>query len=92
MRRSRTDRGTLRELQQRQRAFDVHLMRGDRRELGSRRQKRGKVEDQIDFEFGEDPIEQRGVGNGARELAENTRPERGIERRDVERDDWPPFL
>ena len=41
----------------------------------------------IDFELGEHAIEQARVGNRAGELARDERPERRVERRDVERDD-----
>ena len=41
----------LRELEQVQRAFDVDLVRRDRRELGARREQRREMEDQIDLEL-----------------------------------------
>ena len=41
----------LRELEQPERAFDVDLVRRDRRELRARREQRREVEDQIDLEF-----------------------------------------
>ena len=50
----------LRELQQGQRAVDVDVMRGDRRELGARGEQRREVEDQIDFELGQHALEQCG--------------------------------
>ena len=67
----------LRELEQLQRAFDVDVMRGDRRELGARRQQRGEVEDEIDFELRQDALEQVGVGDRAGELASTSRPSAG---------------
>ena len=64
----------LRELEQRQRALDVHLVRGDRRELGPRREQRREVEDQIDLELGQHALEQVGVGDRTGELAMHQRP------------------
>ena len=52
----------LRELEQVERALDVHVVRRDRRELGARRQQRRQVEDAIDLELRQDAIEQAGVG------------------------------
>ena len=53
----------LGELEQRQRAFDVDLVRGDRRKFGPRRQQRGEVENQIDLELGHQPFEQGLIGD-----------------------------
>ena len=77
----------LRELEEVQSAFDVDVMRGDRCEFGSRRQKRGEMEDAIDLELREDPLEQARVGDRARERARRQRRQLRIQRRDVERDD-----
>ena len=63
----------LRELEQRQRALDVDLVRGDRRELGPGGQQRGEVEDEIDLELREHALEQVGVGDRAGELAAHER-------------------
>ncbi len=49
----------LRELEQVERALDVDLVRGDRRELGARREQRRQVEDGVDLELGQDALEQR---------------------------------
>ena len=46
------------ELEQVQRAFDVDLVRGDGGEFGAGGEQRGEMEDAIDFELGEDAIEQ----------------------------------
>ena len=59
----------LRELEQVERALDVDVMRGHRRELGPRRQQRREMEHAIDLELGEHAIEQVGVGDRAGELA-----------------------
>src|SRR5207245_1256680 len=77
----------LRELEQIQRSLDVDVMRGDRRELGPGREERGEVEDTIDLELGEDPLEEAGVGDRSGELARGEPREAALERRDVERDD-----
>ncbi len=77
----------LRELEQVQRAFDVHLMRGGRRELGTRREQRGQVVDGLDLELRQDALEQRLVHDRAGELALHHPAERGIERVHVQRDD-----
>ena len=77
----------LRELQQIQRAFDVHVVRGDRRELRTRRQQRRQVKHAVDFEFRENPFQQARIGNRTGEFPRDERNQRGIERRDVERDD-----
>ena len=73
----------LGELEQRQRAIDVDLVRGDRRELGACREQRGQVKDQIDFELGQDALEQRRIGDRSGELARDKGTQLGIERRDV---------
>ena len=75
----------LRELEQRQRALDVDLVRGDRRELGARRQQRREVEDQIDLELGEHALEQGAVGDRAGELALDQAVQRRVERREIDR-------
>ena len=70
----------LRELEQRQRAFDVHLVGSDGRELGARREQRRQVEDQVHLELGEHPLEQAAIGDGAGEFAPDETRKRGIER------------
>ena len=55
----------------------------------ARGEQRGQVEDEIHLELGEDPLEQPRVEDGADELALHERPQLGIERREVERDDRP---
>ena len=77
----------LRELEQGQRAIDVHVMRGDRRELRSRREQRREMEDEIDLELREHALEQVGVGNRAGELAMHQPVQVGVERRQIDRDD-----
>jgi hypothetical protein len=77
----------LRKLQQVQRPLDVDLVRGDRREFGSRRQQRRQVEDAVDLELGEHPLEQADIGNRSGELAGDARRQRRVERADVECDD-----
>ena len=77
----------LRELEQVERALDVDLVRGHRRELGARREQRREMKDQFDLELGEDALE---------ELLSRIDPVisrstcgaiDGSSRRDVERDD-----
>ena len=51
----------LRELEQVQRAFDVDLMRRDRRELRSRGQERREMKDELDLELGEHALEHAAV-------------------------------
>ena len=70
----------LRELEQVERPFDVDVMRGDRRELGARREQRGEVKHALDLELGEHPIEQADVGDRSGELARHQRRERRVER------------
>ncbi len=77
----------LRELEQVERAFDVDVMRRNRRELGARGEERGEVEHAVDLELGEDPLEQAGVGDRAGELAPGQRGEAPLERVHVQRDD-----
>ena len=77
----------LRELEQVQRSFDVDMVGRDRRELRARRQERREMENAIDFELGEDAIEERDVGNRAGELAAHKRRQRRVERTDVNGDD-----
>ena len=48
----------LRELEQVERALDVDVMRGDRRELGARREQRGEMEHAVHLELREHAIEQ----------------------------------
>jgi len=60
----------LRELEQVQRALDVDVMRRNRRELGTRREQRSQVDDEIDLEFRKNPLEEVGIGDGAGEIAE----------------------
>ena len=75
----------LRELEQLQRALDVDLVRGDRRELGARREQRREVKDEIDLELGQHALEQVAVGDRAGELALHQPGQRGLERGDVDR-------
>ena len=79
----------LRELEQVERAVDVDLVRGDRRELRARRQQRGEVEDQLDPELGEHAFEHAAIEDRPGDLAVDLRRRWRIERRDVERDDGP---
>src|SRR5207253_848828 len=59
----------LRELEQVQRPFDVDVMRGDRRELRTRREERREMKNALDFELGEDALEQIQVGDRPGKLA-----------------------
>ncbi len=77
----------LRELEQVERALDVDLVRGHRRELGSCREQRREMEDELDLELRQDALEHGAVEDRAGDLALHLRRERGIERADVERDD-----
>ena len=77
----------LGELEQIERPFDVDMMSRHRRELRARGQQRGEMEDAIDFELGEDAIQQAHVGDRAGELARHLRRQRGIERAHVDGDD-----
>ena len=77
----------LGELEQVERAVDVDLVRGDRRELRPRRQQRREMKDQLDLELREDPLEGASIENRAGDLAIDLAGNRGIERREVERDD-----
>ena len=58
----------LRELEQIERAFDVHVMCGHRRELGARREQRRQVKDAVHLEFGQDPFEEAGIADRSGEL------------------------
>jgi hypothetical protein len=77
----------LGELEQRQRAFHVHLVGRHRRELRPRREQGGQVEDQVDLELGQDALEQRRIQDGPGELTRDERLDGGVEARQVERDD-----
>ena len=66
----------LRELQEVERAFDVDVMRGDRRELGARREQRREVKHPVDLELGQHAVEQARVGDRSGELAGDERRER----------------
>ena len=77
----------LGELEQAQGPLDVHLVRGDRRELRARREQRGEMEDEIDFEFRHHPLEQRAIRDRAGDLAIDLAGDRVVEPRDVDRDD-----
>jgi hypothetical protein len=79
----------LRELQQVQRALDVDLVRGHRRELGPGREQRREMKDELDLELGEDALEHAAIENRAGDLAVDLRRDRGLEGGDVERDDGP---
>ena len=59
----------LRELEQVQRALDIDLVRRHRRELGPRRQQRGKMKDQLDLKLREDALEQPPIENRPGDLA-----------------------
>ena len=74
------------ELEQVQRALDVHVMRGHRREFRAARQQRGEVKNQVHLELGKNPLEQVRVQYRAGELALHQPPKRWIERVYVERD------
>ena len=63
------------------------MVRGHRGELGSRRQQRGKVKNQVDLELGKDPFQQAGVEYRPRKLAMNQMRDLGVEWVDVERYD-----
>ena len=67
--------------------FDVDVMRGDRRELGARREQRGEMKHAVHLELREHPIEQVRVGDRTGELAAHERRQRRVERVHVERDD-----
>ena len=77
----------LGELEQAQRAVDVHLVRGHRRELGARREQRSQMQDQVDLELREHPLEEGRIGDRTGEFAGDELAERRIERRDVDGDD-----
>ena len=77
----------LRELQQVQRAFDVDLVRRNRRELRPRREQRRQVEDQVDLELRHEPLEQRLVGDRPGDLAIDLARDRLVQPRHIERDD-----
>ena len=79
----------LRELEERQRALDVDLVRARGRELRARGQQRSQVEDQVHLELGQDALEQTGIEDRPEELALDEGRQRRVERRQVERDDWP---
>ena len=79
----------LRELEQVQRALDVHVMRGHRRELGPRREQRREMKDAVDLELGEHPIEERAVSDRSDELAADQRRELGVERIEVGQSNGP---
>jgi len=68
-----------RELEQIQRARDVHLVRGHRRELAARRKQGGQVIDAVDLVLGLNVLEQVAVQDGARELARYDTCQRPIE-------------
>src|SRR5688500_4632589 len=76
-----------RKLQQIERAFDIHVVRGHRRELGSGRQQCGKMKNQVDLELRQDALEQVHVEDRAGELAVDEPGDVRIQRVDVERDD-----
>jgi hypothetical protein len=74
-------------LEQVERAFDIHVMSGHRREFGSRRQQRRQVKNEIDLEFRQDPLQQVGVEDRPRKLALHERCNLRVQRVDVERHD-----
>ena len=77
----------LRELEQVERAFDIHLVRRDRRELGSCRQQRREMEDQFDLKLRKDPIEQIAIEDRSGDLPIDARGDGWIEAGQIERDD-----
>ena len=81
----------VRELQEVQRAVDVHLVGAHRRELRARRQQRGQMEDQIDFELREDALEKPAVDDRSGEFPAHQPRQRRLERSDVERNNRPAF-
>jgi hypothetical protein len=80
----------LRELEEPQRALDVDLVGGQRRELGAGGQQRGEVEDEIHLELGEHPLEQCRVCDRAREFAPDERRQAIVEPGEVDGDDGAP--
>ena len=77
----------LRELEEVERPFDVHVVRGDRRELGARREQRGQVKHAVHLELRQDAVEQVRVGDRSGELPPHVRRDLRVERVHVERDD-----
>src|SRR5258705_3988026 len=77
----------LRELQQAQRPFDVHFVRGDRSELRACRKQCGEMKNEIALELREDTLENPFVGDGAGELAADLPGQCGFEGGDVDGDD-----
>ena len=77
----------LRELEEVQRALDVHLVRRHRRELGARREERGEVKHELDLKLREYPLEDAAIEDRSGDLAIDLGRDRWIETRDVERDD-----
>jgi hypothetical protein len=77
----------LRELEQLERALDVHLVRHHRRDLRAGGQQRGEVEHQVHLVLGDDAAEEVGVEDGAVDLAQHQLRQRLVERGEVERDD-----
>ena len=77
----------LRELEQPERALDVDLMRGDRRELGARREQRGQVEDQIHLEFGHQTFQDGVVEDRPDHFAVDLAGDGVVEPRHVDRHD-----
>jgi hypothetical protein len=68
---------------------DVDLVRARGRELRARGQQRGQVKHQVHFELGQDALEQTGIEDRPQELALDEARQRGVERREIDRDDRP---
>jgi hypothetical protein len=79
----------LRELEEVERPLHVHLMRRHRGELAARGKESREVEDEVDLELGEDPLEDGPVEDRADELARDETALLGIERLEVDREDGP---
>jgi hypothetical protein len=75
----------LGELEQVQSALDVHLMGGERRELGAGGEERGEVEDQFHLVLGEHALEQRTIENRPGDFAIDERRDGAVQPREVER-------
>jgi hypothetical protein len=79
----------LRKLEEVERPLHVHLMRRHRGELAARGKESREVEDEVDLELGEDPLEDGPVEDRADELARDETALLGIERLEVDREDGP---
>jgi hypothetical protein len=77
----------LRELEQIQRPFDVHLVSGNGCEFGPRGEQCRQVEDELDLEFRENALQQPFIENRAGEITPDESRKLGVEWSDVDGDD-----